>query len=151
MGRIRMLATAAGTAALVTTGAQADTVHSAAKGFRLSGAPGAVGKQCKKAGAKAAFPVLCPSKFIKGVAIKPGGKNSAATNAFYYDVEFTGLPKAGSEHIIFGAQQKPFTLPAKKGKLKRTKLGAASRLKLPRAMTVTGLTTIGGQPAIVVK
>ena len=146
-----MLAAAAGTAALVTASAQGSTVHSAASGFRLGGAPGALGKQCKKAGSKASFPVLCPSKFIKGVDVLSGGKRSSAANAFWYDVEFTGLGRSGSEHVVFGAQKKPLTLPTGKGTVKSSALGAASRLHLPARMTVTGTTTVGGQPAILVR
>jgi hypothetical protein len=151
MGRMRVLAAAGCVGALATASAQADTVQTAAAGHKLGGAPSALTKQCKKAGSKASFPVLCPSKFIKGVVVKSGGARVSGPNAFYYDIAFTGLPKGGSEQVIYGAQAKPFTLPSGKGKIKRASLGAASLFHLPATMSVTSTTTVGGQPGIVVK
>jgi hypothetical protein len=115
----------------------------------LAAAPTRLMRECREAGAKLDFPVRCATRFVSGVRINRRSQVFPGSEFFAYEALFTGLPQAGTGHIVLGGQAHKLTIDSRQGLRAATALGLDRRLGFPKAVEVVGGARVGSAPAVV--
>jgi hypothetical protein len=130
-------------------GARATPRFSDTGGLRLAPAPARLMRECREAGAHVDFPVRCATRFISGVRINRRSQVFPGSEFFAYEALFTGLPRAGTGHVVVGGQARPLKIDSHQGLRAATALGLDRRLGFPKAVEVVGGARVGSAPAVV--